>query len=164
MKSYHFLLIIAFSIVSACGTAPTASSEAPITTSELNSEVNKSVAKLFVTGMTCKAGCGGKIEKELQALAGIKSTETLFEEQRAENVIQVEFDPASVDAKRMEQCVEQIMDGKYTVQKIEVLNYHGLQSHASSGADVEHIESSYSELFKLLNIFQSLGKLLSTDL
>jgi copper chaperone CopZ len=148
----------------ACNNTSTTQNEAPISITELNSEVNKSVAKLYVVGMTCKAGCGGKIEKELQALAGIKMTETLFEENRAENIIQVEFDPTTIEAKRMEQCVEQLMGGQYQVQKIEVINYHGLQSHASSGADVESNSHEFAHLFKLLNVFQSLGKLLSSDL
>jgi copper chaperone CopZ len=137
---------------------------APITVTELDSEVNKSVAKLHVTGMTCKSGCGGKIELELQSLRGIKSTETLFEENRLENIITVEFDPTAVDATAMEAVIENIMDGKYQVSKIEVLNYHGLQSHGAGGADVSNQGRGFSELFKLLNVFQSLGKLLTSDL
>jgi copper chaperone CopZ len=164
MKNTSIFLLLALLATASCNDVSTKGTEAPITVTELNSEINKSVAKIYVTGMTCKAGCGGKIEKELQALTGIKTTETLFEENRPENIIQVEFDPGATEAKKMEACIEQLMGGQYQVQKIEVLNYHGLQSHASSGADVESTSHAYSDVFKLLNVFQSLGKLLSSDL
>ena len=150
--------------LASCNAGPSSASEAQIVTTELNSEVNKSVAKIHIAGMTCKAGCGGKIEQELKSLAGVKSTETIFEENRPENIVTVEFDPSNIDARQMEQCVEKIMEGKYVVSKIEVINYHGLQSHGSAGADVEGHDLGFSELFKLLNVFQSLGKLLSSDL
>jgi copper chaperone CopZ len=164
MKFTLYFSAALFLLITSCNGGPAAASEAQIITTELNSEVNKSVAKIHISGMTCKAGCGGKIEQELQALAGIKATETIFEENRPENIVSVEFDPSNIDARRMEQCVEKIMDGKYVVSKIEVINYHGLQSHGSAGADVEGNDLGFSELFKLLNVFQSLGKLLSSDL
>jgi copper chaperone CopZ len=164
MKHTIFILTLVVFGLGACQSDSSNKQLAPITVTELESEINKSVAKLHVTGMTCKAGCGGKIEMELQGLPGIKSTETLFEDNRPENVVTVEFDPASVNASAMEAVVEKIMDGKYQVSKIEVLNYHGLQSHGAGGADVSDQGMGFSELFKLLNVFQSLGKLLSSDL
>jgi copper chaperone CopZ len=164
MKRLIWIFASLLVVFSSCGDGTGSSVEAPIVVTELDSEVVKSVAKIHISGMTCKAGCGGKIEKELQALNGVKSTETLFEENRTENIVSVEFDPAALDAKSFEGCVEKIMDGKYVVSKIEVINYKGLQSHGSGGADVSKSASSFSELFKLLNVFQSLGHLLGRNL
>lgn len=164
MKRQLWFFTLLMVVFAACGDGSSAANEAPVTVTSMDSEVVKSVAKIYVTGMTCKAGCGGKIEKELQALNGVKATETLFEENRPENIVSVEFDPSALDAKSMEGCVERIMDGKYVVSKIEVINYKGLQSHGSGGADVSREQFGFSDLFKLLNVFQSLGHLLGHNL
>jgi copper chaperone CopZ len=164
MKSTFYFSAILVLLLSACNGASTGTADAPVTTTQLDSEVHKSVAKIFIGGMTCKAGCGGKIEQELKSLAGVKTTETIFDENKTENMVSVEFDPATIDPKGMEACVEKIMDGKYVVTRIEVLNYRGLQSHGTGGADVETKDMGFSELFKLLNVFQSLGRLLTSDM
>jgi copper chaperone CopZ len=164
MKRFFWSFLVLMTVFTSCGDGNNAATEAPVTVSSMDSEVIKSVAKIYVTGMTCKAGCGGKIEKELQALNGVKGTETLFEENRAENIVSVEFDPALMDTKSLEGCVEKIMDGKYLVSKIEVINYKGLQSHGSGGAGVSEDRSAFSDLFKLLNVFQSLGHLIGRSL
>jgi len=92
---------------------------------------------MSIGGMMCADGCGGKIQQDLRALPGVISTELEFEENRAENVVKVEFDPAVIDEKKLIDCVQSISDGKYMVSQVEVLHYHGLQNKSThNGAAV----------------------------
>jgi copper chaperone CopZ len=89
---------------------------------------------VITQGMMCAEGCGGKIQQDLQALAGVVNTELEFEEQRPENIVKVEFDPAALNEQQLIQCVQGIADGKYRVVSVEVLHYHGLQSRRNGAA------------------------------
>ena len=134
MKKFLFALGLCLG-VAAC--SETSAPEVPptvITHRDLDSEVNKMVAKMSIEGMMCAEGCGGKIQQDLQALAGVVSTELEFEEQRAENIVKVEFDPAVLNEQQLIQCVQGIADGKYRVVSLEVLHYHGLQSRRNGAA------------------------------
>jgi copper chaperone CopZ len=137
MKKFCFLFI-AVLFLTACGDAPQlAKPETVVTHRDLDSEVIKTVAKMSIGGMMCADGCGGKIQQDLRALPGVISTELEFEENRVENVVKVEFDPAVTDEKKLIDCVQAIADGKYMVSQVEVLHYHGLQNKAThNGAAV----------------------------
>ena len=82
----------------------------------------------------CAEGCGGKIQQDLRALPGVVGTELDFTEGNTENTVKVEYDPAVTDEKKLIECVNGIADGKYTVSKVEVLHYHGLQNKVSNGS------------------------------
>jgi len=77
--------------------------------------VAKTVAKLSIEGMTCAHGCGGKIQKELEDLDGVKATDLDFVEERKVNVVSVEFDAAQLDENKMMGLVNGLADGKYKV-------------------------------------------------
>ena len=77
--------------------------------------------------MTCAQGCGGKIQQDLQALAGVKHTDLDFLDGRAQNVVLVEFDPSVTNEQAFIQCVQGIADGKYRVMSVEVMHFKGLQ-------------------------------------
>ncbi len=123
--AFVFCAAIAFS----CGdSAQPVKPETVVTHRDLDSEVNKTVAKMSIEGMMCADGCGGKIQQDLRALQGVVATELEFEDQRPENIIKVEFDPTVTDEQKLIQCVQGIADGQYHVKSVEVLHYHGLQS------------------------------------
>lgn len=131
MKSMKFLLyvLLAFGVLSCSEEVKNQNvSDIPVIRREISSEVNKTVANLLIDGMTCSEGCGGKIQKELQALNGVVNTKLDYEENRADNTVTVEFDPSQMDEKKMIECVHAIMDGQYHVKSIEILTYKGLQS------------------------------------
>ncbi|MFM7234103.1 MAG: cation transporter [Flavobacteriales bacterium] len=135
MKKVIFLLG-SLIMLAACGEPPKqALPETIITHRDLDSEVNKTVAKMTIGGMMCADGCGGKIQQDLRALPGVVSTELEFEENRAENVVKVEFDPTITDEKKLIECVQSIADGKYPVSSVEVLHYHGLLNKGVTGGD-----------------------------
>ncbi|MBM3427157.1 MAG: heavy-metal-associated domain-containing protein [Bacteroidetes bacterium] len=75
----------------------------------------KTIAKLSIEGMTCAHGCGGKIQKELEGLDGVKATDLDFVEERKVNVVSVEFDAAQLDENKMMGLVNGLADGKYKV-------------------------------------------------
>jgi copper chaperone CopZ len=120
----------------------------------------KTVAKLDITGMTCAAGCGGKIQQELQALEGVVITDLDFQEQRASNIVSVQFDPAKISEKEMIQCVGKIADGMYAVKAVEVVDYKKSDAAgaAASGAGVQ--SADYGKIFQLLNLLQSISGLI----
>ena len=134
MKKFVSILALAI-VLGACGeVAPPKKPETIIEHRDLDSEVIKTVAKMSIGGMMCSEGCGGKIQQDLRALPGVVGTELDFTEANTENTVKVEYDPAITDEKKLIECVNGIADGKYTVSKVEVLHYHGLQNKVSNGS------------------------------
>jgi copper chaperone CopZ len=132
MKKFIACLVFAI-VLGACGeVAPPAKPQTIIVHRDLDSEVIKTVAKMSVGGMMCAEGCGGKIQQDVRALPGVTGTELEFTDGSPENIVKVEYDPAITDEQKLIECVQGIADGKYTVSKVEVLHYHGLQNKAAS--------------------------------
>ena len=78
-------------------------------------EVAKLTAKLSIDGMTCAQGCGGKIQKELEKMPGVVTTQLDFVEERKVNVVTAEFQADKISIEKMMECVNGIADGKYKV-------------------------------------------------
>ena len=78
-------------------------------------EVAKLTAKLSIDGMTCAHGCGGKIQKELEKMPGVVTTQLDFVEERKVNVVTAEFQADKISVEKMMECVNDIADGKYKV-------------------------------------------------
>ena len=73
--------------------------------------------------MTCAAGCGGKIQKELQNIQVVVTTSLDFVEDRDVNIVKVEFDPNAVKEIDMTNIVNTIADGQYHVVKAEIISH-----------------------------------------
>jgi copper chaperone CopZ len=163
MKKIHILLagVIMASIVS-CNSASTSNAEAaetPVSRRTIESEVNKTVASLTISGMTCAEGCGGKIQKDLQALNGVVTTDLQFEENKPQNTVLVTFDPGLITEKEMIGCVNGIADGAYHVDAVEIIEYKGLQSSGGSGVEGSLTFTEFGRLYQLLNLLQTVSKL-----
>ena len=108
----------------ACGNStPNAEATPAATTNTVVDGTNKTEAVLSITGMTCVAGCGGKIQKELQNLNGVVTTSLDFAEDRDVNIMKVEFDPNVVKESDMTNIVNTIADGQYHVVKAEIISH-----------------------------------------
>ena len=108
----------------ACGNAtPNAEATPAATTNTVVDGTNKTEAVLSISGMTCVAGCGGKIQKELQNLNGVVTTSLDFAEDRDVNIVKVEFDPNVVKESDMTNIVNTIADGQYHVVKAEIISH-----------------------------------------
>lgn len=108
----------------ACGNAtPNAEATPAATTNTVVDGTNKTEAVLSISGMTCAAGCGGKIQKELQGIQGVVATSLDFVEDRDVNVVKVEFDPNVVKETDMTNVVNTIADGQYKVVKAEIISH-----------------------------------------
>lgn len=157
-KIFAFVFVIAV-VLTACQ-GPTGSSvnaaDVKVTRTTMESEVNKTVANLSISGMTCAAGCGGKIQQELQAMQGVKTTDLNYEDNRQENIVSVEFDPTIITEKEMIEKVGSIADGMYQVKSVEIVDYKGLQTARTSG-DAGVSESDFGRIFQLVNLLQSLS-------
>ena len=117
---YFFLALTFF----ACGNAtPNAEATPAATTNTVVDGTNKTEAILSITGMTCAAGCGGKIQKELQNIQGVVTTSLDFVEDRDVNIVKVEFDPNAVKERDMTNIVNTIADGQYRVVKAEIISH-----------------------------------------
>ncbi len=115
-----FLALIFF----ACGNStPNAEATPAATTNTVVDGTSKTEAVLSITGMTCVAGCGGKIQKELQNLNGVVTTSLDFAEDRDVNIVKVEFDPNVVKESDMTNIVNTIADGQYHVVKAEIISH-----------------------------------------
>ena len=108
----------------ACGNStPNAEATPAATTNTVVDGTNKTEAVLSISGMTCVAGCGGKIQKELQNLNGVVTTSLDFAEDRDVNIVKVEFDPNVVKESDMTNIVNTIADGQYHVVKAEIISH-----------------------------------------
>ena len=120
----NLLYIILCVTLFACGNAtPNAEATPAATTNTIVDGTNKTEAVFSISGMTCAAGCGGKIQKELQNLNGVVTTSLDFVEDRDVNVVKVEFDPAVVKETDMTNIVNTIADGQYHVVKAEIISH-----------------------------------------
>jgi Cu+-exporting ATPase len=116
MKNWILVLAVAVGMM-ACSDASQQSVASNVVVEQIQEKgaVAKTVAKLSIEGMTCAHGCGGKIQKELEDMDGVKSTDLDFVEERKVNVVSVEFDAASIDENKMMGLVNSLADGKYKV-------------------------------------------------
>lgn len=161
--SVFFSFLAVMTIVSCSGPATDASSNAnvPVTHREMDSESYKTVANLSISGMTCSAGCGGKIQQELKALQGVKGTTLDFADQRPENVVAVEYDPKVISEQEMIKCVNAIADGAYAVKKVDVIEFKGMQSRSTSNASDAGVSTEYfGKALYILNLFETVTDLI----
>lgn len=116
MKNWILVLAVAIGMM-ACSDASQQNAVSNVVVEQIQEKgaVAKTVAKLSIEGMTCAHGCGGKIQKELEDMDGVKSTNLDFVEERKVNVVSVEFDAASIDENKMMGLVNSLADGKYKV-------------------------------------------------
>lgn len=123
MKNY-ISLFIAFSIllVSCSGNqAENAVSKTENTTTEIVDGTSKTEVKLAITGMMCAHACGGKIQQDLQATSGVKSTSLDFIDGREQNVVTVEIDTNTIQPEKLSEVVHAIADGKYHVVSMQTI-------------------------------------------
>ena len=116
MKNWILVLAVAIGMM-ACSDASQQNAASNVVVEQIQEKgaAAKTVAKLSIEGMTCAHGCGGKIQKELEDMDGVKSTDLDFVEERKVNVVSVEFDAASIDENKMMGSVNSLADGKYKV-------------------------------------------------
>lgn len=115
----NWILVFSFAVLwMACNESnqtDTSASSVVVEQIQEKGTVAKTVAKLSIEGMTCAHGCGGKIQKELEELDGVKATDLDFVEERKVNVVSVEFDAAQLDENKMMGLINGLADGKYKV-------------------------------------------------
>jgi copper chaperone CopZ len=79
---------------------------------------------LDVSGMMCAHACGGKIKKELLKVNGVANATIDFEDDRALNFAQVEYDEQVVEVNGLVEAIAGIADGKlYAVQAVEITHF-----------------------------------------
>ena len=162
-KLISFMSIVAIITMASCSGSSSSENSSepmvPVTRRVMESESNRTVANLSISGMTCSAGCGGKIQQELRKLAGVKNTELDYADNRPANTVSVEFDPAVISEKEMINCVTGISDGAYGVQKVEIIDFHGLQNRPSAASDAGVSAPDFGRLVYVMNLLQSVTNL-----
>lgn len=167
MRQLIPIVVISIALL-ACGGADNATTTAEpkveITHTEINAEVNKTLAKLSISGMTCAAGCGGKIQQDLGALEGVVSTSLDFEESRDANVVTVEYDPAKLNEQDFIQKVNSIAGGKYQVKAVEVVTYKGLQTARTGGGTSAGaaLQENFNKMVQVFDLVHSISKLITS--
>lgn len=118
------LFCIAFSVLlfsCASNQAESAGEKTQNTTTEIVDGTSKTEVKLAITGMMCAHACGGKIQQDLQATAGVKSTSLDFIDGREQNVVTVEIDANTIQPEKLSDVVHGIADGKYHVVSMQTI-------------------------------------------
>lgn len=82
------------------------------------------MATIEISGMTCEAGCGGSIRKELKATGGVSRVQYDFVEGRDVQTAKVSFDKDKVSLDQMINIITSINEKQFSVGKTrsEVLN------------------------------------------
>ncbi|MFM7618507.1 MAG: heavy-metal-associated domain-containing protein [Bacteroidota bacterium] len=123
MKNYISLFITFSILLFSCSSnqAKNAVSKTENTTTEIVDGTSKTEVKLAITGMMCAHACGGKIQQDLQATAGVKSTSLDFIDGREQNVVTVEIDSNTIQPEKLSEVVHAIADGKYHVVSMQTI-------------------------------------------
>jgi copper chaperone CopZ len=166
MKKIVILFSAVVMILTACsggghqdnGVHSGAAAEAVITHKEMTGDVARTVANLTIEGMTCSAGCGGKIQQDLRAMNGVTSTALDFAEDRPANIVTVEFDPSKLNEQQLISCVHNIADGQYHVKSLEVVNYKSDgTTEGAAGGGSEMNSDQLGRAFQVLNLLQTIS-------
>jgi periplasmic mercuric ion binding protein len=158
MKFLNVLFIslgLAFCSCNTNTTTPATSESVPVTHKQEVSGEMKTVANLTIEGMTCAAGCGGKIQQELRAIQGVITTELDFSEGRAQNIVSVQYDPAKTNELKMIECVHAI-ESPYKIKSIEVVEFGSALSGQSSSGGSSIKLYDFSKVMQLMGLFQGL--------
>src|SRR5574343_258 len=75
------------------------------------------MATIEISGMTCEAGCGGTIRKELKATGGVSRVQYDFVEGRDVQTAKVSFDKDKVTLYQMIKIITTINEKQFTVGK-----------------------------------------------
>lgn len=169
MKKNVILFSAVVMILTACsggghqdnGVQAGAAAEAVITHKEMTGDVARTVANLTIEGMTCSAGCGGKIQQDLRAMNGVASTELDFAEDRLANIVTVEFDPSKLNEQQLIHCVNNIADGQYKVKAVEIVKYTAGSANQSASVEASELPTDHlGKAFQVLNLLQSISSMI----
>ena len=161
MKKFILPALISAILLNSCSSGEsTSANSVPVIRKEMQSEVVKTVANLSIEGMTCSSGCGGKIQQELRALKGVKTTDLDYADNRPQNVVSVEYNPSEISEQEMIKTVDAIESGDYQVKSVEIMQYKGLQGTGGSSSDADiQSNNGINKVLQLLNLFQSFNNL-----
>jgi copper chaperone CopZ len=162
MKPLSIFAILSVLVFWSCGESQVSSDKVPqevaVTYKDVSSDVAKTVAKLSIDGMTCSAGCGGKIQQDLRAINGVSGTDLDFAEDRKENVVTVEYDPSKLNEQQLISCVHNIADGQYHVKSVEVVSYKSDgTAEGAAGGGSEMNSDQLGRAFQVLNLLQTIS-------
>jgi periplasmic mercuric ion binding protein len=162
MRIINFLLASLFLILFSCNTNSDTSSSTtagiPVTHRQQASGEVKTTASLSIEGMTCAAGCGGKIQQELREIPGVITTSLDFSEGREQNIVSVQYDPSKTNEQKMIECVHAI-ETPFHVKSVEVVEF-GLASTSQGSSGGSGIKLyDFSKVMQLMGLFQGLFNL-----
>ena len=78
------------------------------------------IAELGIKGMVCEMNCVGTVKKTVLALAGVSSWDMEFDSEKDLNHAKVKFDKTVVSEKQMVEAIEQLNEGQYKVESVDV--------------------------------------------
>ncbi|PCJ89841.1 MAG: hypothetical protein COA57_00565 [Flavobacteriales bacterium] len=113
-----FLLLLSFMLACNCGPGDETKNDVKIEKKETVSIDGKArtIANIGIEGMTCSAGCAGKIKNTLAGLNGVMACDVLFEDK----VASIEYDDSKISEKDMIAAIEELNKGQYKVTTVEV--------------------------------------------
>ncbi len=108
------------------------------------------MATIEISGMTCEAGCGGTIRKELKATGGVSRVQYDFVEGREVQTAKVSFDKDKVTLDQMLKIITTINEKQFTVGKTSSEEINDVSSTptetAPSKETVEKVSMSNAQI------------------
>jgi len=90
------------------------------------------MATIEISGMTCEAGCGGTIRKELKATGGVSRVQYDFVEGREVQTAKVSFDKDKITLDEMIKIITTINENQFTVGKTNSQELNDVSSTSST--------------------------------
>lgn len=108
------------------------------------------MATIEISGMTCEAGCGGTIRKELKATGGVSRVQYDFVEGREVQTAKVSFDKDKVTLDQMLKIITTINEKQFTVGKTSSETVNDVSSTSTEPAPsketVEKVSMSEAQI------------------
>lgn len=156
----YFTALFAITLIFAC-TSNISNEVTDIKKSVIQVEGDEfvSIATLSIEGMSCAQMCGKQIEKAVTKVNGVISTKIDFDSEKLVDKCVVKFDPKKTSDDELIAAVSGLMDGKYQVREIQLVNTIKVDDVEQ---DVESDDEASIDIrqFGLPNLFDLLDNLI----
>ena len=126
-----------------------------------NKNAEELSAKIAINGMTCKHACVSTINKTLKNIDGVKDITIDFDENKTTDFAFVTFDPKTTSPEALMKSIENIGDGLYAVEYIEIsdASKSNSKNNINNTEDINSTKIVIPQLNILLSLINFFGSL-----
>lgn len=156
------LILSTFSILLSCSSDST---ETPVTEAQEEVAVIDAnrILTLDVAGMACEMACGGSIRDALTETGAVASVDYDFKMGRDVNTAIIKFDDSKLNAKEIQEKIEAINDGQFTVTNPSEASIESntIVEESSKSSGTSDVNVDYSAGVEIPNLLEILADMLT---